>query len=204
VWPFVIQIIRGPRSSLRHGLEHSSDSRAESPEFLQVRRRKLFDPRLAQRRQPHLDPPSVGFGPRAAHKALANQTVDEANRAMVAQLEALGELANRDEIASGKPLDRKQGLVLLRRKACSARGIPAEPVESAQGMAQFGEQLVVDFLDGGVRRDDGWGRDNPIALYIVMRSFYELFSIWTGTPARKRPQHNGRAHLSSGSSPVRE
>lgn len=74
---------------------------------------------------------------------------------MVVELEALCELANRDEIASRKSLDRKQGLVLLRRKAYSACRLPAEPIESAQRMAQFGEQLVVGLLDGRCRRADG-------------------------------------------------
>lgn len=81
--PALIYLARRPTSFRRHGLEHSPDSRAKSPEFPQVSCGQQFNLRLAQRRKPHLDPPPVSLGPRTARKAPAHQAVHEANGAMV-------------------------------------------------------------------------------------------------------------------------
>ena len=66
---------------------------------------------------------------------------------MVANLKPLGQFADGDEIPAGEPLDRQQGLVLLRRQARGARGLPAKTLKAPKRVAQLGQEAVVGLCD---------------------------------------------------------
>jgi hypothetical protein len=85
----------------------------------------------AMRRQPdiHGTPVTARF---AGSQILIDQSVYQTYRAVVLDLKAFGQLANRDVIPPWKAFDRQERLVLLRRQANAGRGFLAEMQELAQ------------------------------------------------------------------------
>jgi len=75
-------------------------------------------------------------------KAFGNEAVGEADGAVVDNLQAVGQFADGDAVAAGKPLDGKEGLMLLRGDAGGDGGGLAKMEELAQRMAEGGQGLV--------------------------------------------------------------
>ena len=108
-----------------------------------MRRRKPLDLGLALPGQADLDASAVGSRGRTPHKLMADQPVAAADRAVVAQLQPLGQLADGYKVTPREPFDRQECLVLLRGEAVRPGGVPAEPLEAPQGETKFGEELVM-------------------------------------------------------------
>ena len=79
----------------------------------------------------------------AANVFFPGEAVGEADGAMVLDLEALGEFADGDVAAAGEAFDGEEGLVLLGGKAGGMGGRFAEVKEFPQGIAEFGQALVM-------------------------------------------------------------
>jgi hypothetical protein len=86
----------------------------------------------------------------ASDQVVRDEAVNEADGAVMAKLETLGEFPNGDVIAAGKALDRKQCLVMLRRDSGGARGSFAKVQKAAKRVAKGGEEFVLGFGDFGL------------------------------------------------------
>ena len=67
----------------------------------------------------------------APDKIIRDKAIEQADGAVMAKLEALGEFTDSDMIPSGKTFNREQCLVVLRCYTCGARGAFAEVQETA-------------------------------------------------------------------------
>lgn len=125
--------------------------RSHPTQFLSVSRRKRFQELFTascQSKADHPVIPLVGFPP---GQPLCNKTASEFDRAVMADLQALGEFADRDLIPARKPFDGQQRLVLLGRQSGCARAFFAKMKELAQGVAKRSQRLILrlgDFLKG--------------------------------------------------------
>lgn len=73
-----------------------------------------------------MDAPAIVFRGRAANELPSGQPVDQSDRAVVSKLQSPGQFADRHVIASAKPLDGQERLMLLRWNALVPRGIATE------------------------------------------------------------------------------
>jgi chloride channel protein, CIC family len=156
-----------------HRLQQPAQLGADLSQFLEVRRRQLVDQRFAPRGQRHVHAPAIHFRWRASHQSAFGEPVDQADGAVVPQVQALGQGADGHGIgATGETLQREQRLMLLRWDSGVVRRLFAEPEKPAQRVAQGGELLVIRGSDfpsrhGGTKAE--WViRDNGIE-YIVAR-----------------------------------
>jgi hypothetical protein len=101
----------------------------------------LAGPRQAQAHQPPVF--RVSFPP---NEPGPNATVDQAHRALVPGLKALGEVSHRRPV-TGKPLDEQQDLILRRRDARLPTGVLRKAKEAAERVAKFREPLVVILVE---------------------------------------------------------
>ncbi len=88
-------------------------------------------------RQQH--PAVIGRVPPAAEQTAPGQPVHQAHRALMAELEPLGDVHDGGAFASGNPLHREQQLVLPGLEAGGAGGLLAPPEEPAELVAERGE-----------------------------------------------------------------
>jgi len=139
-------------SRFPEGIEQTAEFGAELAQFAPVGGGEALDQRFAAAGEADFHPAAVGDRGLAADELALRQPVHQAYRAVVPQVEALGQFADRDVIAAGKALDRQQGLVLLRLQAGRLRRVLTEVEKTAQGKAQGGEQLVVRFGEASARR----------------------------------------------------
>ena len=150
----------GSPSFFSHRFEQAAQFRAQLPEFPQVRTPIAGRGSLGPvRRQAHFHPAPVGRRRGAAHQAAPGQPVDQADGAVVAELEPFGEFTDRDIVAFREALDREQRLVLLRGQARGAGRLLAELLETAQGVPEGGQPLVVGLGEGSGSHADrtaGW------------------------------------------------
>ncbi len=89
---------------------------------------------------------SVGTAARADDQSLGFEAATQFDRAVVADLQALGESADGGRHSRWQPLESEQSLMLLRLNAGCAGGILAEIQEAADFVAESGEGLVVDCM----------------------------------------------------------
>src|SRR6185312_14648586 len=73
----------------------------------------------------------------------ADQPIDQADGAVVADAEPLRQLSYRRLASAGVALDREQRLVLAGRQSRRLRRLLAECCEAHQQIAKFGQDLVV-------------------------------------------------------------
>jgi len=138
--------ISSPRifSASHRPLERPNQPRPGSAEFVAVGNRKLREQLFAARRhnEPHLAP--IGAAARASNPAACFQTAAQLHRAVVTNLEALGQNAHGCFPSAGPPFDGQESLVLLRLDTGRARSALAEIQERANFIAEVGERLVVN------------------------------------------------------------
>lgn len=79
----------------------------------------------------------------AADIFFPGEAVGEADAAVVLDLQAFGEFADGDMVATGKTLDGEEGLVLLGGEAGGVGGILAEAEEFPQGVAELRQALIM-------------------------------------------------------------
>lgn len=88
---------------------------------------------------------AVFVGGGAFREAECLEAVNQADGAVVGDLEPLGKFADGDPVAPGEAFDREERLILLGLETVRA-GCPfAEAEEHAQCVSEFCEQLVVGF-----------------------------------------------------------
>lgn len=104
---------------------------------------EFFEDFFGFRRQLYVDFAVVLSALGAGKVFLFFQSIDEADGAVVGQLEAFGEFANGDVIALGKSFDGEEGLVLLRGQSGGVGGFFAEAEELTEGVTKCGEHFVV-------------------------------------------------------------
>ena len=104
---------------------------------------KAADALGAIRRQAEADLAAVTFRPNPFQKSALLQPVGKANRAVMAQNEVLGELADRRAVRFAKAPNREEHLVLLRLQAGATRGFLAEMEESADLVTEIAEGAVL-------------------------------------------------------------
>src|SRR5438105_3531512 len=85
---------------------------------------------------------------RARHKALCFQPIHEANRAVMADLQPFGKLADAGVIATGEAANREQRLLLLRGNADLARRLFARAQKLADRIAERSQRLILLLADG--------------------------------------------------------
>ncbi len=93
--------------------------------------------------------------------AAVREAIDQFDGAVMAELEAIGKLADGGEFSRGESFDGQEKLMLLRLDAVGAGGILAIAEEFADPVAEFGEVTI-----GGNRKISR--RDRP-HIYIVSR-----------------------------------
>lgn len=89
---------------------------------------------------PHLA--AIALRPAALHQRTLGQPVDQSNHAVVPQLQALRQVANR-RLAIRPALDRQQQLVLCRLEPGFACRLFTEAQESPDLIAELGQGLVI-------------------------------------------------------------
>jgi len=119
-------------------------SRAGRAKFIAMRKRKALEEAFAARGDAQQDFARVGVASGAFEQSLRFEAAAQFNRAMVANLQALGERANGGGQRGRQSFQGKQSLVLLGLDAGGAGGILAEIQEAADFVAESRESPVVD------------------------------------------------------------
>ena len=114
-------------------------------QLLAMRRRQLLEHRFAFGSQREVNPAAIGVVQFASDITPLRQAVGQPNSAMVQQLQTLSQFANEHAVASRKPFNRQQRLVLLRCDACRARRSLAEAQELPQRPAELRQQFIIRF-----------------------------------------------------------
>jgi hypothetical protein len=104
---------------------------------LQVIEREFFEERFAVMGELDQDLAAIIGGTQAAEISPVHQPIDQLDRAVVLQLHAFGQNADRRFEAVGQPSYGQEQLVLLRLDAGLARGMLAETEKPADLVAQF-------------------------------------------------------------------
>jgi hypothetical protein len=141
--------------SLRQRFQEAPDPGTKLPQLIKVGGRESLDLALTSGREAHLDTAPIRMRGSPADETLPGQPVDETHGAVMAQLQPLRQVADRHVVPPAEPLDRQQGLVLLRGEPAGKRRVPAEPLEPPQRMAQFRQELIVGLGDARARHRDG-------------------------------------------------
>jgi hypothetical protein len=103
---------------------------------------------LATPGQSQINLPSIHAAAPANRQPRRDEPVGESDGAVVSQLEPFGELAEGDLRASGKALDREEGLMLLGGKAGVLSGVFAKAQEPPQGIAKGRQRFEFRFREG--------------------------------------------------------
>ena len=82
----------------------------------------------------------IGF---ATHEPLVGKPVDETHGAVMADVQTLGQCADRRRCVWRQPLQREQQLVLLRIEPARAGRFLTEGEKPADLVAEFGERAIV-------------------------------------------------------------
>jgi hypothetical protein len=132
--------------------QQALEFRAELDDFAEVGGGKLSDQGFSASGEAHFDPPPIyGRGP-ALHEVAGGESVDDSDGAVMLEVQAIGQLGDGDELATGKPFDREQGLMLLGRKASRAGRILAKFQKPTQRVPPRRQRFVVLFGQRGVAR----------------------------------------------------
>jgi hypothetical protein len=121
--------------------------------------------------EPHLDPASVGRRGAALDQFAVGEPIDDANGAVMLQVQVICQLGDRDELSAREPFDREQSLMLLGRKAGCPRRILAKLEKTAQRVPPRRESLVVllgqrDVAGhGGAKKTRRGNGDNVIEIH---------------------------------------
>ena len=108
-----------------------------------MRQRELLEERLAPARDDQGDAATVGgIGP-PGDQALPRHAIHEPDDAVMPQLQSLGQRADRDSAAAGKPLDGEKGLMLLGGEPRGGRRVLAEAQEDPKDMAEVRKLFVL-------------------------------------------------------------
>jgi hypothetical protein len=87
---------------------------------------------------------TVLLAARTSDKTLGLKPVGQLNRAVMLNLETLGQHADRGNVVSGQAFYHQQCLMLVRLDAGSTRGVFAEVQEAADFVAEISERGIVD------------------------------------------------------------
>ncbi len=121
------------------GGEEVAESGAELAQFLEMDGGQALDHLLAVAGEMQFDPTAVRRGRRASEQPAAHQAINQADRAMVADLQAISEFGDKGVVAPGKTLQDEEGLMLLHGQSGPAGGLLAEVQEYAQRVPDGGE-----------------------------------------------------------------
>src|SRR5262249_44951020 len=132
--------------------QHLGQGREQRRELVLVRAREAREQRLAARRERELDLAPVLARTAAAQEAALLEAIGELDRTVVAQLQPLGEHADRRAPVEREALHREQQLVLLRGEPGGARRGLAEAQEQAHAVAELREGAVLGCVRCGCAR----------------------------------------------------
>lgn len=137
---------------LRHsrrgdGGNEVAQSGAELTEFLKVDGGQALDHLLAMAGETQFHAASVRRRRGAAEKPAAHQPVNQADRAVVPNLEVVSEFSDERVLAAREPFQNEQGLMLLHGESCAAGGLFAEVQKDPQRVADGGQRLIVGFTE---------------------------------------------------------
>ena len=104
---------------------------------------QLAENRLAVRGNPHQYPAPIGGVNLAHDQSLLVEAINQADGAVMTDVEAIGEGADGWRSASRQPLQGQQQLVLLRVQPVGTSGAFAERQEPADLVTELGERLVI-------------------------------------------------------------
>jgi len=116
---------------------------SEPPELLPVGDGEAFENLPPARAQAEIDLPGVLRAVLAQEELLRDQTVDEADCAVMRDLQPLGELADIDLITAREAHDGEESLVLLGGEADLAGSLLTEAQEEAETVAECGELFIL-------------------------------------------------------------
>jgi len=108
-----------------------------------MRSRQFHQNLVGLRSQAQEDPAPIGLIALAPHESRSRQPIDQFDRRLRLQEQVLGEFMDGHAAVGGQPANRKDRLVLLRRKTGLARRFLAERQECPQGAPERGEGGIV-------------------------------------------------------------
>lgn len=116
---------------------------SEASELVPVGERELLEDRLAATCDGQGNPATVGRVLPPGDQTLSGHAVDESDDAVMPKLQLLGQRADRDSAAFGKPLDGEKCLMLPGRDPGGVRRVLAEAQKDPKGMPETRERLVL-------------------------------------------------------------
>jgi hypothetical protein len=138
-----------------------------------MRHGKLLQEFLSAESKSQQDLATIRLAARASDKTSELKAVRQFNCAVMLNLQALGQHADRCDLVSGQPLYHQHCLVLMRLDSRSSRGVFAEVQEAADSVAELSKRRVIDAaLSPGCLPHD----THIISCYdtIVLRDFEEV------------------------------
>src|SRR5437588_620545 len=131
------------RRASAQAIEDLAQVAAHALQLIAVRGDQRLEQLGAARRQAHEHMAAIGAAGLADQQPLGDHAVDQPDGAVMADLQALGELADRRPVAPGEAAHREQRALLLRRDAGAAPRLFAEVQEAPQGVAELRQSLVL-------------------------------------------------------------
>jgi hypothetical protein len=126
-------------------LPHARELASQTFELFEMQSRQSLKSLCAGRGEAQPDHPVILLVPGPAYQAIRISTVDETHRAVVAQQQVVGHLANGWALGIAVPSDGKQQLVLSGRQAGGARLLFAPPLKVPKPGSQ-GEEPAIDVV----------------------------------------------------------
>jgi hypothetical protein len=122
----------------------SHERRPHAAQLVPVGQRKAPKPLFSPRSHPNQHLASINIATVPCRESSLDQAVHQFHRAMMPDLQSLGESPNRRPLCSRQALDGKQELVLLRLDTSGPRFALAEGEEATDLMPKLGQGLVVN------------------------------------------------------------
>jgi hypothetical protein len=130
-------------------VEDFAEAGTDPREFRLMDRREIFEHPPAARREPNQDLAMAPWVAGLGNQAIGLHAIDEADRAVVADFEPLGEIADGQALSFRTPANYEHGLVLLRRYAGVEGSLFAKVQEFPERMAERGQMPVIGLRDVG-------------------------------------------------------
>jgi hypothetical protein len=132
------------RLTLRaEALESGDHLRREPAQFIPVGRGEALHQFFALFREGEEDFPAVIRGDLADHGLAQDQLVDDADSAVMPDLQLLGQVADRELPMEGGSANGEQGMILVRSEVFGAKEVFAEAEEFPYLVTEGGESLEV-------------------------------------------------------------
>jgi hypothetical protein len=135
--------VRRARALLANTLEGADHFRAEAAQLPVVRGRQTLDDLLAPGGEAEVNFAAIVEGGFTHDCGPAHELIDDADRAVVADLELLGEVTDGNLATRGASTDGKKGLVLVGSQVLRAKEIFAKAKKSPHLITKCGQGLKI-------------------------------------------------------------